>query len=570
MRRRLSTGAVVALVVGVAMPVSAADMRAPVQPAVTPANWSGFYLGGHLGGGFGVAHVANPYGPSIYGDTVRVPKAFAGVQAGYNWQIPGAGWLFGIEADISAVDGDGTDTCLAYSGQFVSANCRIRDRALGTITGRLGHVFGPYGRSLAYIKGGAAFLLNDASITTNAWDYSSQSPARANGVSWGWTIGAGFEHALSAAWSIKADYSYARFAARGIQAPGGGILDVPFDRTTLIDTVGLPTEVRQDAHLVKVGLNYHFNRGIGAPGTPSSALPIKMPAPSADWRIEVGSRYWYSTGRYQNDLGMSTAAAFQDHLVSRLTYSSTTHSGEVFWRIDSPHRLFLKGFAGLGRHSSGHMNDEDWFPTDPDFAMAYSNTTHGNVTGTIGYATLDLGADLFESPLGKIGLFAGYNFYRDRKDSFGCTQIALPDLQSVCGTPFAPDRLAITQNEDWHSLRLGVNASLTIMPGLKATIDAAYLPYVHVSALDIHHNRTDVGSPYSPAWGTGRGMQMEAILTYDISPQFSIGIGGRYWAMWATDVITASFGSAVPTQTLPIRSERYGTFLQASYKFDAR
>ncbi|MGB3271648.1 MAG: porin family protein, partial [Xanthobacteraceae bacterium] len=122
----------------------------------------------------------------------------------------------------------------------------------------------------------------------------------------------------------------------------------------------------------------------------------------------------------------------------------------------------------------------------------------------------------------------------------------------------------------WHSLRLGVNASLTIMPGLKATIDAAYLPYVHVSALDIHHNRTDVGSPYSPAWGTGRGMQMEAVLTYDISPQFSIGIGGRYWAMWATDVITASFGSAVPTQTLPIRSERYGTFLQASYKFDAR
>jgi hypothetical protein len=38
--------------------------------------------------------------------------------------------------------------------------------------------------------------------------------------------------------------------------------------------------------------------------------------------------------------------------------------------------------------------------------------------------------------------------------------------------------------------------------------------------------------------------------------------------MWATDVDTAGFGSPVPTQLLPIRVERYGTFVQASYKFD--
>ncbi len=498
-----------------------------------------------------------------------MPKTFAGVQAGYNWQAPGSPWLFGIEADVSGVDGDGTNTCLAYSGQFVSANCRIVERAIGSITGRIGRTFGPDGRSLAYIKGGAAFLLSDVSITTNASNYIAQRPGRADGVSWGWTVGAGLEHAVARGWSVKAEYNYAQFAQRGIMAPGGGFLAVPFDRTTLFNTAGLPTHVKQDAHLVKVGLNYHFNRSGGA-GEMTELLPFKALPPTGNWRFEVGSRYWYSTGRYQNDLGMSTASGFQDHLVSRLTYGSTTHSGEMFWRIDSPHRLFLKGFAGLGRHASGHMNDEDWFPSDPGYAMAYSNTSHGNVTGTIGYATADLGADLLSSRIGKIGVFAGYNFYRDRKDSFGCSQIALPHPQSVCGIPYAPDHLAITQNEDWHSLRVGVNASLAILPGLKMEVDAAYLPYVYVSALDVHHNRTDEPSPDSPAWGTGRGLQLEAILTYDISPQFSVGIGGRYWAMWATEVGTASFGSAVVTQTLPIRSERYGTFLQASYKFDAR
>ncbi len=163
-------GAVAALVALVATPASAADALFPSRTAPAVLDWSGFYIGGHLGGGLGQPHVGNPYGPSIYGDTVRMPKAFAGVQAGYNWQAPGSPWLFGIEAEVSAVDGDGTNTCLAYSGQFVSANCRIKEHAIGSITGRLGRTFGPHGHSLAYIKGGAAFLVSDVSITTNAAD----------------------------------------------------------------------------------------------------------------------------------------------------------------------------------------------------------------------------------------------------------------------------------------------------------------------------------------------------------------------------------------------------------------
>jgi opacity protein-like surface antigen len=548
----------------------AADLaRRPAAIASAAWNWTGFYVGAHLGAGFGTAKVDNPYGPSIYGDTVRVPKALAGLQAGYNWQAPGTAWVLGVEVDASALDADGTDTCLAYSGQFVSANCRVREHVLGSLTGRIGHAFGPQGRSLIYVKGGAAFLVGDLTMTTNAVDYLNQPAEKLNATRWGWTVGAGIEQALSSGWAVRAEYDYANFGHRGIDSPNGGFLQTPNLPASLINTVGAPTRAGQDAHLIKLGLNYYFGR-TDVPVESAPLFPVKAPAanPWSAWRFDVGTRYWYSHGRYQNDLTLNTVNAQQDHLVSRLTYQSEGHSGEVFWRIDGPKKLFLKGFAGGGGLVSGKMNDEDWFPTDPNFAAAYSNTYHGKVTGTIAYATLDAGIDLLGDSAGKIGVFAGYNFYRDRKDAFGCEQIALVGLPSPCSTPDPTSMIAITQHEDWHSLRIGANGSLTLIPGAKLTVDAAYLPYTHISALDVHHNRTDVPDKNSPAWGVGQGVQLEAILTYDVTRNFNIGVGGRYWAMWATDVETAGFGAPVATQLLPIRVERYGTFLQASYKFE--
>lgn len=539
---------------------------AQAQNVAATGVWSGPYVGLHFGGGFGTTRMANPLGPSIYGDDIRMPKALAGIQAGYNWQGAGSPWVAGIEAELSGVDADGTDTCFAYSGQFVSANCRAREYAIGSFTGRFGRVFGPQGRSLAYIKAGAAFIAGDVSITTNSSAYLDAPSSETNNLRWGWTVGAGVEQHLSPAWSIKAEYSYSHFGRHAIDAPPGGFLTTPFDPNSLVNTAGFSTHADTDAHFVKLGLNYHIGHGL-TPGGNGPTVRLTAPPPLPAWQFDVGTRYWYSHGRYQNDLAVDANAARQNHLLSRLTYESTGHSGELFWRIDSPRGLFLKGFAGLGGLTNGHMNDEDWIPTIPGKPMAYSNTYHGNVTGTIGYATLDLGADLFSDADFKIGVFVGYNFYRDRKDSFGCTQIALPVPSSICGDPDPIDELAISQYEDWHSLRFGVNGTLALAPAVKLNVDAAYLPFTYVSALDNHHARTEMPSTLSPAWGTGRGMQLETILTYDVTRHFTVGVGARYWAMWSSDILTAGFGSATADQMLPIRVERYGTFLQASYKF---
>ena len=131
------------------------------QPPLTSAHaqstqpehsWGGLYIGAHLGGALELTDVADPFGASIYGDTVRSPGPVAGGQIGYNWQY-GRG-LFGLEADANWADLFGTETCFAYSGFYVSANCRADIDAVGTFAARFGWLVGPDERHLALRQGG--------------------------------------------------------------------------------------------------------------------------------------------------------------------------------------------------------------------------------------------------------------------------------------------------------------------------------------------------------------------------------------------------------------------------------
>ena len=62
-----------------------ATPAAAEQPA--PFAWHGFYVGYHSGGALALADVDNPFGPSIFGDTIRTPGPLGGGQLGYNWQL---------------------------------------------------------------------------------------------------------------------------------------------------------------------------------------------------------------------------------------------------------------------------------------------------------------------------------------------------------------------------------------------------------------------------------------------------------------------------------------------------
>jgi opacity protein-like surface antigen/outer membrane protease len=542
---------------------NAADMPSVVVAPRVLWTWTGLYIGGHIGAGFGTSQFSDPAGPAIYGGNVRTPAALGGAQIGYNWQVPNSHWVLGAETDATALSSDGTATCLASSGLFFSANCHVHQNAMGSLTGRAGFATGAQGRTLVYAKGGAAWLQEQIDLTSN--DIDPLTTTNFNGLRWGWTVGAGVERALTPAWSLRLEYDYANFGGVNAATPASLLLTPP--PATFLQTAGSTSSVSQNVQTVKLGLNLKLGEDFHAQWEPPASdyhLRGTSGAYIPETEIEVGGRTWYSSGRFQKDLGATPFQAQQDLLVSRLTYDTTSASGEVFGRIDTSSNLFLKGFVGGGSHISGKLHDEDWGLFNPGVPtyVPYSNTLSNPVNGDLGYATLDFGYSLFRGPSAKVGGFVGYNYFRENKSAYGCAQIA--NANSDCVPTIPNTTLGITENDTWNSFRVGMNGEVKLMDRLTLTADAAYLPYVAFHGIDDHLLRAITFTET----GSGQGVQLEAILAYSLNNAFSVGAGGRYWAMWATDATTSILGTPCPCQTLPARTERYGAFVQASYKLD--
>src|SRR5215831_2109498 len=186
--------------------VKAPVLKAPVLKAPAALwSWSGLYIGGHIGASLGLTDIADPFGPPIYGDKVRTPGFIGGGQIGFNHQVGSV--VFGVEADVSVVSSDGTNTCFAFSGDSVSSNCRVRPDLYTTVTGRLGYAVD---RSLFYVKGGAAWTRGTVDMFVNQ-NPNGVFTSSSSFVTPGWTVGAGLEHALTSAWSVKLEYDYLSF-----------------------------------------------------------------------------------------------------------------------------------------------------------------------------------------------------------------------------------------------------------------------------------------------------------------------------------------------------------------------
>jgi opacity protein-like surface antigen/outer membrane protease len=553
------------LVVGAGLLISnsnshAADMATKARPAPVSAwSWTGWYVGGHTGAALGFSKLSDPYGASIFGDTVRTPGFLLGLQAGYNWQRPGTNWVYGLEADGSWLNTEGTNTCFAATGQLTSSNCRARPDFTATFTGRIGYAIGPAGHTLVYAKGGAALLHNRLDATTNyGFGVFPITTASASPTSWGWTVGAGVEHAVSPAWSVKLEYDYLDFADATLTSPA------TFSTTPGGVTTAVPANsasVRQDMHQVRIGLNYRIGADPWAQWPRASTMPLRRSGSSAysGWTFEPGFRYWYSSGRFQKDLpGGDTSST---SLISRLTYADlTAHSGEIFARLDSPWHVFLKGFIGLGRISGGQMNDEDWGLTTSAPFTGYSNTLSNLSDTDMNYGTIDLGYDVLRGPGYKVGVFVGYNHIYEQYAAIDCTQIASPS-SGICA-PAVTDTAVITESDKWDSLRAGLATDTWLTPQWRLVGDMAYLPYVKFKGVDNHWLRDLVIDED----GHGVGVQIEAMLSYYVTPQFSIGAGGRYWAMWTTSGSDA-FNGSPSDRTDTYRYERWGLLVQAAYRF---
>jgi outer membrane immunogenic protein len=228
-----ATVALVAL--GATVPALAADLaarrytKAPAYAAPI-YNWTGFYVGGHIGGAFNGD--SNFNGLTTGNDNNG--RFLGGLQVGADYQFA-PNWVAGIEGQYSWLGGNSNGAI--FPGGFVYTN---NQRALGSVTGRLGYTWGP---ALLYVKGGYAFSDNNEFLALAgvpvgfALDSSHRD---------GYTVGAGLEYMFAQNWSAKLEYQFYDFGSSRFIAPAAL---VPFG------------SFRTEDHTVKAGLNYHFNWG---------------------------------------------------------------------------------------------------------------------------------------------------------------------------------------------------------------------------------------------------------------------------------------------------------------------
>jgi len=146
-------------------------------------------------------------------DTFRhgASGTIGGGQVGINFQA--GAWVFGAEAlyDGSNINGKHSSTAGAADDQFTA---RIESFLL--LTGRVGYA---WNSGLGYVKGGYAGV----DFRTSVSDGVPPSTGVGDDSRWrsGWTLGAGFEYAVTSSVSLALEYNYIRIGEERHQLGGG-------------------------------------------------------------------------------------------------------------------------------------------------------------------------------------------------------------------------------------------------------------------------------------------------------------------------------------------------------------
>jgi outer membrane immunogenic protein len=202
-----------------------ADLDYAPSPSSLGYDWSGFYLG-VAGGYFGAKTknqsylaVYDPDDSMLFDDEgsfkMKPSGGVFGGYAGYNWQVPGSGFVVGVEGDYNGVFGKKTKTLGSYSYTYVSndqgdfvdmeGDVRLRRKVTSTwaLRGRAGWAIESF---MPYLAGGWA----GASMKTTLSDTNPIGPggrSKTHTYS-GWTIGGGMDFLVTPNWTLGFDYQY--------------------------------------------------------------------------------------------------------------------------------------------------------------------------------------------------------------------------------------------------------------------------------------------------------------------------------------------------------------------------
>ena len=248
----------------------------PVAPAAPGSPWNGFYVGINSGytslsdpntnftfqgqGGFASLWAAGALPSSV---VLNSQGYIGGIQVGYN-HLFHEKVVAGVEADLQGVM-VGNSNYNAWSGVGKSATFLQAGRnqhTFGTVRGRVGYLATP--TILLYATGGLAYGETDLNAT---YYNPSLSPLLYQGGSWlgvvdtvmGWAAGAGVEWMIMPKWSVKAEYLYYDLGTTNTASVG----PLFYTSGQALSTAGYTAPFA--GHIVRAGLNFHFNGAGAAP-----------------------------------------------------------------------------------------------------------------------------------------------------------------------------------------------------------------------------------------------------------------------------------------------------------------
>jgi outer membrane immunogenic protein len=242
------------------------DAPAFLPPPPPPPMWTGFYVG--LNAGYGWSNTNNV--TQSYSDTgsagfgaqalggnfpwntsINDDGFIGGGQIGYNSQINS--FVLGLEADIQGVASD--RKAATYVGPTASASISRGLDYLGTVRGRVGYLLTP--TLLAYATGGLAY----GQTTLNASYYGTATGADSlSDTRVGYSVGGGLEWLFLPHWSAKAEYLYYDLG----KATTSGA-SFAYTNGAGAQNSWAQSSARFDGHVVRAGINYHFNVFDAAP-----------------------------------------------------------------------------------------------------------------------------------------------------------------------------------------------------------------------------------------------------------------------------------------------------------------
>jgi len=233
---------------------------APV-PVAPGTNWSGAYIGAQAGYGFGRKHwpdIGQSIAPFLADYDMK--GWLGGGTVGVNAQA--GRFVFGVEGEFLGTDIKGSQvSALAVPGATQTLNFDSKIDWLALATARAGFVVGD--RLMLYGKGGLAIAQEKHSFSFATLAVPGPggigATAAAKAVHTGVVVGAGGEYALGNNWSVKVEYDYIKMFGQSITAQGTLNFNIPGVLVGTGDGAFQTGKLNQDLHLVKVGVNYHFN-----------------------------------------------------------------------------------------------------------------------------------------------------------------------------------------------------------------------------------------------------------------------------------------------------------------------